>query len=54
MKATVLLGTPKKTGVSNTETLYESLSGRVGREGVGVFKIVTTYNRGGRRTRPSI
>jgi multimeric flavodoxin WrbA len=34
MKATILLGTLKKTGLSNTETLCEFLSGRMEREGV--------------------
>jgi hypothetical protein len=33
MKATILLGTLKKTGLSNTETLCEFLSGRMEREG---------------------
>jgi|SRR5947209_12085680 len=35
MKATILLGTLKKTGLSNTETLCKFLSGRMGREGIG-------------------
>ncbi len=34
MKATILLGTLKKSGLSNTETLCEFLSGRMEREGV--------------------
>lgn len=34
MKATILLGTLKKTGLSNTETLCEFLAGRMEREGV--------------------
>ena len=34
MRATILLGTLKKTGLSNTETLCEFLSERMGREGV--------------------
>jgi multimeric flavodoxin WrbA len=34
MKATILLGTLKKTGLSNTETLCEFLSGRMESQGV--------------------
>ena len=34
VKATILLGTLKKSGLSNTETLCEFLSGRMEREGV--------------------
>jgi multimeric flavodoxin WrbA len=34
VKATILLGTLKKTGLSNTETLCEFLSGRMEREGI--------------------
>lgn len=34
MKATILLGTLKKSGLSNTETLCEFLSGRMEREGI--------------------
>jgi multimeric flavodoxin WrbA len=34
MKATILLGTLKKTGLSNTETLCEFLSGRMERQGI--------------------
>lgn len=34
MKATILLGTLKKSGLSNTETLCEFLSGRMKREGI--------------------
>lgn len=34
MKATILLGTLKKTGLSNTETLCEFLAGRMEREGI--------------------
>ncbi len=36
MKATILLGTLKKTGLSNTETLCEFLSGRMGARAPGV------------------
>jgi multimeric flavodoxin WrbA len=34
MKATILLGTLKKTGLSNTETLCEFLSGRMEEQGI--------------------
>jgi multimeric flavodoxin WrbA len=34
VKATILLGTLKKSGLSNTETLCEFLSGRMEREGI--------------------
>src|SRR5215213_2093493 len=34
MKATILLGTLKKSGLSNTETLCEFLSGRMERQGI--------------------
>jgi multimeric flavodoxin WrbA len=34
MKATILLGTLKKSGLSNTETLCEFLSGRMERNGI--------------------
>ena len=34
MKATILLGTLKKSGLSNTETLCEFLTGRMEREGI--------------------
>lgn len=34
MKATLLLGTLKRSGLSNTETLCEFLSGRMQREGI--------------------
>lgn len=34
MKATILLGTLKKSGLSNTETLCEFLSGRMARQGI--------------------
>lgn len=34
MKATILLGTLKRSGLSNTETLCEFLSGRMKREGI--------------------
>jgi multimeric flavodoxin WrbA len=34
MKATILLGTLKRSGLSNTETLCEFLSGRMEREGI--------------------
>jgi multimeric flavodoxin WrbA len=34
MKATILLGTLKRSGLSNTETLCEFLAGRMEREGV--------------------
>jgi multimeric flavodoxin WrbA len=34
MKATILLGTLKKTGLSNTETLCEFLSGRMEQQGI--------------------
>jgi multimeric flavodoxin WrbA len=34
MKATILLGTLKKTGLSNTETLCEFLSGRMESQGI--------------------
>lgn len=44
MKATILLGTLKKTGLSNTETLCEFLSGRMEREGVGC-EIIKLVNR---------
>lgn len=34
MKATILLGTLKKSGLSNTETLSEFLSGRLEKQGI--------------------
>jgi len=34
MKATILLGTLKKTGLSNTETLSEFLAGKMEKEGI--------------------
>lgn len=39
MKATILLGTLKKTGLSNTETLCEFLSGRLEKQGVACERI---------------